>query len=114
MMSKENNFDLIRLFAAFQVMLFHTAEHLNLNIGILNYLSSYRGVIIFFTISGYLIYLSYERNQNNLGQYIKNRLGRIFPALWVSTIISFFLLVLSGYINFKNIFNIKIILYWIG
>lgn len=113
-MSKENNFDLIRLFAAFQVMLFHTTEHLNLNIGILNYFSSYRGVIIFFTISGYLIYLSYERNQNNLGQYIKNRLGRIFPALWISTIISFFLLILSGYLNFKNIFNLKMILYWIG
>ena len=91
-MLKKNNFDLIRLFAAIQVMFFHTVEHLNLEIGFFKYFSSYRGVIIFFTISGYLIYLSYERNKNNLWQYIRNRVGRIFPALWVATIISFLIL----------------------
>lgn len=113
-MLKKNNFDLIRLFAAIQVMFFHTVEHLNLEIGFFKYFSSYRGVIIFFTISGYLIYLSYERNKNNLWQYIRNRVGRIFPALWVATIISFLILLISGYLDLKNIFNIKIWLYWLG
>ncbi|WP_427171857.1 hypothetical protein KST23_03745 [Fusobacterium nucleatum] len=81
-MNKENNFNLLRLLAAIQVMLFHTIEHLNLEvIPFLNYFSTYKGVIILFTVSGYLIYLSLERNSTNIKQYIYNRLGRIYPAL---------------------------------
>lgn len=114
-MNKENNFNLIRLLAAIQVMLFHTMEHLEIKTtAILKYFSSYRGVIIFFTISGYLIYMSLERNNNNLKQYICNRLGRIYPALWFSTFISFFLLVFSGYLKINKILNIRLILYWFG
>lgn len=111
-MNKENNFNLIRLLAAFQVMLFHTIEHFKIEINYLKYFSSYSGVIIFFTVSGYLIYLSLERNKNNIKQYIINRLVRIYPALWFSTIISFLLLFFSEYLNWKQIFNFKLLLYW--
>lgn len=114
MITKENNFNLLRLFAAIQVLLFHTVEHLKLNIGLLKYFISYSGVIIFFTISGFLIYLSLERNQGNIRQYILNRCGRIFPGLWTSTIVSFLLLFLSGYFKFKDIFNLKLVLYLVG
>lgn len=114
-MNKENNFDLIRLLAAIQVMLFHSMEHLEIMpTTFLKYFSSYRGVIVFFTISGYLIYMSLERNSDNLKQYIYNRLGRIFPALWVSTLISFILLIISGYLKTNEIFNIKLLIYWFG
>lgn len=114
-MNKENNFNLIRLLAAIQVMLFHTTEHLEIKMTtILKYFSSYSGVIIFFTISGYLIYMSLERNSNNFKQYLCNRLGRIYPALWVSTFFSFILLIFSGYLKINNIFNIKLLIYWFG
>ncbi|ATV63096.1 acyltransferase family protein [Fusobacterium pseudoperiodonticum] len=112
-MDKENNFNLIRLLAALQVMFFHTIEHLKLKvIPFLNYFSTYKGVIVLFTVSGYLIYLSLERNSTSIKQYIYNRLGRIYPALWVSTIISFFLLFFSGYLKISKIFNSKLLLYW--
>lgn len=113
-MNKENNFNLIRLFAAIQVMFFHTVGHLNIEIGYLEYFTSYRGVIIFFTISGYLIYLSLERNKYNIKQYIINRLIRIYPALWFSTLISLILLFFSGYLKWRELFNFKILLYWVG
>ena len=113
-MNKENNFNLLRLLAAIQVMFFHTIEHFNIKLNYLKYFSSYSGVIIFFTISGYLIYLSLERNKNNIKQYIINRLVRIYPALWLSTIISCLLLVFSGYLKVKEIFNLKMLMYWFG
>lgn len=114
-MDKENNFNLLRLLAAIQVMLFHIIEHLEIKLTTaFKYFSSYSGVIIFFTISGYLIYMSLERNSNNLRQYLCNRLGRIYPALWFSTFISFFLLVFSGYLKINKIFNIKLLIYWFG
>lgn len=43
-----NNFDLIRLFAAFQVLLLHTSYHLKVDIGYGNLLKYFPGVPIFF------------------------------------------------------------------
>lgn len=115
MIDKGNNFNLIRLLAAIQVMFYHSIEHLEIEMNsILNYFSSYRGVIIFFTISGYLIYMSLERNINNFKQYFCNRLGRIYPALWISTFVSFLLLIFSGYLKINKILNIKLLKYWFG
>lgn len=111
---QKNNFNLIRLFAAFQVMLFHTVNHLNLNIKYFNYFKSYRGVIIFFAISGYLIYLSLERNIKKPKQYLKNRALRIFPALWCSTVVSICLLIISDYLKINTLFSKKIIFYIIS
>ena len=55
---------------------------------IIRYFTFYRGVIIFFTISGYLVFASLDRNRENIKQYILNRVGRIYPALWFSTLLS--------------------------
>lgn len=47
MISRENNFDLIRLIAAFQVAIIHTAEHLQLDDA---YLQSIGGLVFLFSV----------------------------------------------------------------
>ena len=97
--SRNNNFDLIRLIAAFQVLIWHGAEHFKvfkLILGLLTVLYHFPGVPIFFTISGFLISYSLERNNFRLKQYFKNRSLRIFPALWVCTIFTALLLLAFG------------------
>jgi peptidoglycan/LPS O-acetylase OafA/YrhL len=81
--SRDNNFDLLRLIAALQVVIGHVSEHLSIDLGYFGTILGYmRGVPIFFTISGFLITMSYDRN-NDIRKYIRNRLLRIYPALWV-------------------------------
>jgi peptidoglycan/LPS O-acetylase OafA/YrhL len=80
---KVNNFDLLRLIAATQVIADHYFQHLNIPISKAsqNILYLFPGVPMFFVISGYLISASLERNSNLL-IYFKNRALRIFPGLW--------------------------------
>lgn len=85
---RPNNFDLIRLAAALQVVLIHAFENLGLPVpDWVAWTSIFPGVPIFFVLSGFLISLSYERNPH-LGQFAVNRLLRIFPALWVCFLLS--------------------------
>ncbi len=85
----ENNFDLIRLFAASQVVIVHALHHLGFdqNGPITELLRIFPGVPIFFVVSGFLISASYERSRN-LKKYFVNRFLRIFPALWVCLLMS--------------------------
>ena len=56
--SRENNFDLIRLLAAFQVLIWHGSVHFELSetlYDILVVIYHFPGVPIFFTISGFFI-----------------------------------------------------------
>ncbi len=92
---RNNNFDLIRLLAAMQVVIKHTIAHLELdiNIPLINY---FPGVPIFFFVSGFLISLSYEKSSNNK-VYFQNRVLRIYPALFICFIVSVLSVILSGY-----------------
>ena len=63
MKSTNNNFKLIRLFAAMQVAIVHSAGHLNINIQYLKFLDLLPGVPIFFFISGFLIIKSFKKNK---------------------------------------------------
>ncbi|NLS12473.1 acyltransferase [Vibrio sp. SM6] len=82
-----NNFDLLRLFAAFQVLMGHSLDYFGFSrIPLSVYLP---GVPIFFVISGFLISASWERSPS-LSQYIKNRVLRIYPALWFCLFLSLF------------------------
>lgn len=88
-----NNFDLIRLFAAFEVVIGHSVLHLEVKESFISdfddiFLAQFPGVPIFFFISGFLIYGSLARNSDNLMLYARNRLLRIYPALWVALIIT--------------------------
>lgn len=79
---KLNNFDLIRIIAATQVMIIHTLSHLDMG----SYwwaqgLKFFPGVPIFFVTSGFLISASLERS-NSIREYAMKRCLRIYPALW--------------------------------
>lgn len=88
MLSRNNNFDLIRLIAAAQVLVMHSALHFRVDIGWLATAASYvPGVPAFFFISGFLISASWEARTDWRGFYL-NRIYRIFPALWTTLILS--------------------------
>jgi peptidoglycan/LPS O-acetylase OafA/YrhL len=85
-----NNFDLIRLGAALQVAIGHTAAHFDLwgPLGPAGRaLAVFPGVPIFFVVSGLLISRSLEQSEK-LGDYFRNRCLRIYPALWVCLVVS--------------------------
>lgn len=96
---RHNNFDLIRLLAASQVVLFHGMEHLGPRgashsfVGQL--LSWFPGVPVFFVVSGFLVSLSFERAPS-VGEYFRNRALRIFPALWVCLVFALATVLLFG------------------
>jgi peptidoglycan/LPS O-acetylase OafA/YrhL len=109
-MCMRNNFNLIRLLAAMQVMACHCNSHLHLggtNL-IWTIINCFPGVPIFFFVSGFLISKSYEHH-NNLRIFYTNRCYRIYPELWVCFIISMLTVIFSGYeipINSRNLFGV--------
>lgn len=80
---KENYFHFIRLLAALQVFYGHASEHLFVPMpsGIKEIWWAFRGVPIFFLLSGFLIWNSLER-QTSFITYCKKRLLRLYPELW--------------------------------
>lgn len=86
--TNNNCLSLIRLIAALQVILGHLLIHFQLpgNVYLNKAIYFFRGVPIFFAISGYLIWFSIIRSKN-YSQYIKKRFLRIYPELWVAVII---------------------------
>jgi peptidoglycan/LPS O-acetylase OafA/YrhL len=107
-LSRDNNFDLVRLFAALQVVLFHGYEHLHLPSQLLNSvvysLRFFPGVPIFFAISGFLVFATYDYNPD-LKNYFRNRFLRIYPGLWACLLITIGILSAFGYINFATVFS---------
>lgn len=96
---KSNNFDLVRLFAALQVALLHSVEHLKAPVHwpvVDAVLSIFPGVPIFFFVSGFLISNSYDRNPS-LRDFALNRCLRIYPALIVCFAVSVLSVALTGY-----------------
>lgn len=77
-----NNFDLLRILAATQVLYFHASTYLKVPIAAWAIpFENLPGVPIFFVISGYLVSASYERS-GDLVTYFRNRFLRIYPGLW--------------------------------
>lgn len=114
-----NNFGLIRLLAALQVLFCHTIEHLELKdnktfffIGE-KFIYYFPGVPIFFTVSGFLIFASFEKNHKALKEYFFNRLLRLYPALWVCLLITIILLLQSYPGNVMDILSSKTFYFWI-
>jgi len=92
-----NNFDLLRLFAAVQVMLGHGINQFHAeSLGWLEYFLEYfPGVPIFFIISGYLIGGAFSRKRT-LKEFYINRTLRIFPGLYASIILSIIIIFIFG------------------
>ena len=98
---RTNNFDLIRLVAALQVVFLHTSKHLDLihpESVLSSIIDRFPGVPIFFFVSGFLISRSFETNPG-LGDYSRNRAFRIFPALWVCFMLSVLSAWMTGYFS---------------
>jgi peptidoglycan/LPS O-acetylase OafA/YrhL len=109
---RNNNFDLLRLYAALSVLLTHSLHHLYNDFGYIPYasitffheLTTYvKGVPVFFLISGYLISMSYTKNSDII-DYTKNRVLRIYPALIINVFIGVFILYIFGFVTFNTIF----------
>ena len=83
-----NCLSFIRIIAAIQVLLGHAFEHMQLPIDSTVAYATYffRGVPIFFVISGFLMWFSIGRSKD-YSSYLKKRFWRIYPELWVSVVI---------------------------
>jgi peptidoglycan/LPS O-acetylase OafA/YrhL len=97
-----NNFDLLRILAATQVLIFHTLHILQIDApSWLLPLEHFPGVPIFFVISGYLVSASYEHS-NSVIRYFRNRFLRIYPALWFCLILTVIVVAAFG-VNFLHV-----------
>lgn len=99
--SSTNNFDLIRVFAATQVAVLHAAENLDYQNWWLSWLGLFPGVPIFFFVSGFLIYGSFEsslKGDKPLYNFYVKRFLRLYPALWLCILFSGALIWFSGYL----------------
>lgn len=82
---KLNCLNVFKILAALQVLCGHAIMHLDLTVSsvlqlFLDYLS---GVPVFFTLSGFLIWLSVGRSKSFI-EHAKKRFWRIYPELWVA------------------------------
>tara|TARA_B100000795_G_C22733270_1_gene412287 strand:+ start:94 stop:1146 length:1053 start_codon:yes stop_codon:yes gene_type:complete len=111
-----NNFDLLRLLAASQVVLSHASSTLEHSYSVLSFISIFPGVPIFFFLSGYLIYGSYEsssQHTNPIPNFYFKRVLRLYPGLWGCLLFSIFLVWISGYLE-NTVLNVKEILIWLA
>ena len=109
-----NNFDLIRLFAASEVALRHTLDRFGMQDSWLCECTSWLpGVPIFFFVSGFLISKSYESN-SRLGEYVRNRILRIYPALILCVLLSFLGVLFTGYLATQSYTFSNIALWLLG
>lgn len=96
--SHDNNFNLIRLVAAVQVLLVHGLNHLDFEGPLVSFLKAVPGVPTFFFISGWLVGASYLRMQSRgVAPFFVNRALRIFPGLWWCVLASAVMVWLTGY-----------------
>jgi peptidoglycan/LPS O-acetylase OafA/YrhL len=93
-----NNLDLLRLILASSVVFLHL-KHLSGNsdlhywFGYLDWLSA-RAVPSFFIVSGFLIFMSFDKN-TNVKDYARARVLRLYPAFFVLIV----LCLLIGFVN---------------
>lgn len=96
---EKNSFDILRYIAAFNVMMLHYSTYAkmlskNLSEQAIIIMSEIRrivllfpGVVILFTISGFLVSASFERLATRK-EFFFRRVRRIYPELWICTIVN--------------------------
>jgi len=112
--TRNNNFDLLRLLAALQVVILHAAGHLNVWVppGFFNGMEYFQGVPVFFFLSGMLVTQSLYTSASVESFYVK-RCRRIFPALWVAFGIALLLLIAFGEITVQ-VLRMPTFWLWVG
>ena len=104
--SQKNNFDHIRLFLALAVFLFHVSDLTKIadfqffN----NFVNAEVAVHSFFIVSGFLIFMSYERS-SSLKRYFIKRLRRIAPGYITVILLSFLFLSLLSTLPIQDYFT---------
>lgn len=89
---KSNSFDYLKIIAAYSVVAVHVLKFgivtspSELSNSLRKILLCIPGVVIFFTISGFLVSSSFNQSKNIM-DFVKKRFIRIYPPLWVSVII---------------------------
>lgn len=94
-MMKNNSFDIIRYFSAISVMLLHytcyamaLSEQKVRTLEVIRKITEiFPGVVILFSMSGFLISASLERC-NTKKEYFQKRILRLYPELWLCTIVN--------------------------
>ena len=93
-----NCFDLLRYWAALSVMFLHFTGFANLNYsgshlinGIRDVVTFMPGVVVLFSMSGFLIAASCERSSGRK-QFFMKRIVRLYPELWMCTLVNVALL----------------------
>lgn len=93
--SEKNGFDILRYVAAVSVMLLHYSGYAMIlsdqAMGLMNVFRRaallFPGVVILFTISGFLVSASYERAKTRR-DFFRRRFLRIYPELWICTVVN--------------------------
>ncbi|NIJ63629.1 peptidoglycan/LPS O-acetylase OafA/YrhL [Sphingomonas leidyi] len=99
-----NNFNLIRLCAAAQVLIVHGLNHHEITGWGADVFKAIPGVPVFFFISGFLISASYLRTrERGLGEFFRNRILRIYPALIVCVLFATAMVAATGYLATQSI-----------
>ena len=105
---KRNNFDLLRLLFAGTVVLVHAAElsgYAQLK-SITAYLSTSVAVRAFFVVSGFLIFMSFERSPT-IRRYADKRVRRIYPAYFAVVVLCAVLLLFVSTKNPAGYFSLE-------
>lgn len=112
---KNNAFDLIRYWAAITVMLGHFTWKAALYVQgntVLNVIGRvsifFPGVVVLFSMSGFLISASFERSKDKK-EFFTKRVLRMYPELWVCTIVNLAVVCVLAYKLLD-----KSILVWLG
>ncbi len=109
---RDNNFDLLRLLFAATVCLVHSYQLSGFQqlAWIAHTLSSAVAVKAFFVVSGFLIFMSYERS-TSLASYAQKRIRRIYPAYFAVVMLCAILLAASSSTDIAGYFSLAWIKY---
>lgn len=89
--------DALRGLAALMIFIFHCSLLIHFEF----FYFGVTGVDLFFMISGFVIMMSVERN-NDWRHFIVKRVTRIYPAFWVCVSITAILIIVNEFVNSKN------------
>jgi peptidoglycan/LPS O-acetylase OafA/YrhL len=102
-----NNFDLLRLLFASVVCVVHSQQLSGLSelTALTSLLSSAVAVKAFFVVSGYLIFMSYQRS-SSIWSYAQKRVRRIYPAYFTVVALCAFGMVFASQLSWRDFFGL--------
>ena len=102
-LDRNNLLGIVRYYAALQVLMFHACQHLHIQLpALLANIFSVEGVPIFFSLSGFLVTISWINKVSSVTcvegivSYVAARLGRIYPALFLASFLGWLIALIGG------------------